>query len=698
MMLFKLSVKNIRKSIKDYTIYFLTLILAVAIFYMFNSLDSQQAMLVMSSSTRTVVELMVDLIAGVSVFVAVILGFLIIYANNFLIKRRKKEFGLYMTLGMGKGKISRILLIETVFIGLFSLTVGLLIGIFGSQLMSILVGKLFMADMSEFKFIFSKEALLKTCLYFGIMYVAVMLFNAVTISKCKLIDLLTASRKNEKVKMKNPVLCVAVFLTAVSLLGYAYYKVTGDIESLDTIDKLTGPVLMGCVSTFLIFWSMSGFILRLVQSRKNVYLRGTNLFVLRQIHNKINTTVVSMTIICLLLFMTISVLSSSLSLNNSMTKDLEEMTPVDINLYKTANLPETDEYTKVQIEDSRLSVSDTLKNAGMDMSLLKDVVEINIYATNELTLKDTLGDVCDEIREEYPFFPYDTAQEIVRLSDYNRIAKEYGIPEYELREDEYIILCNYDYIKDNARDRALAAGSKITVAGQEYNSRYKECQPGFIEMSTSHTNSGIILVPDSCKLTDEMKKLHFLSANYNVDTQEEKEKIESIFVNYGENSEDYGENSEVLDKILDSGIQLDGMTKIAIVESSRGVAVIIIFVAIYLGVIFLIASSAILALKELTENSDNKQRYTVLRRIGVDEGMINQALFRQIGIFFLLPLVLAVIHSVFGIQFALKLIALQVKPEDMLPSVIGTAVFLVAVYGGYFLATYTGSKNIIKED
>lgn len=698
MMLFKLSVKNIRKSIKDYTIYFLTLILAVAIFYMFNSLDSQQAMLVMSSSTRTVVELMVDLIAGVSVFVAVILGFLIIYANNFLIKRRKKEFGLYMTLGMGKGKISRILLIETVFIGLFSLTVGLLIGIFGSQLMSILVGKLFMADMSEFKFIFSKEALLKTCLYFGIMYVAVMLFNAVTISKCKLIDLLTASRKNEKVKMKNPVLCVAVFLTAVSLLGYAYYKVTGDIESLDTIDKLTGPVLMGCVSTFLIFWSMSGFILRLVQSRKNVYLRGTNLFVLRQIHNKINTTVVSMTIICLLLFMTISVLSSSLSLNNSMTKDLEEMTPVDINLYKTANLPETDEYTKVQIEDSRISISDTLKNAGMDMSLLEDVVEINIYATNELTLKDTLGDVYDEIREEYPFFPYDTAQEIVRLSDYNRIAKEYGISEYELREDEYIILCNYDYIKDNARDKALAAGSKITVAGQEYNSRYKECQPGFIAMSASHINNGIILVPDSCKLTDEMKEMHFLSANYNGDTQEEKEKIESIFVNYGEDFEDFGENSEVLDKILNSGIQLDGMTKIAIVDSSRGVAVTIIFVAIYLGIIFLIASSAILALKELTENSDNKQRYTVLRRIGVDEGMINQALFRQIGIFFLLPLVLAVIHSIFGIQFALKLIALQVKPEDMLPSVIGTAVFLVAVYGGYFLATYAGSKNIIKED
>lgn len=125
MMLFKLSVKNIRKSIKDYAIYFLTLILGVAIFYMFNSLDSQEAMLKASSSTLDIVGMLIDLISGVSVFVAIVLGFLIVYANNFLIKRRKKEFGLYMTLGMGKWQISRILVFETIFIGLFSLVIGI---------------------------------------------------------------------------------------------------------------------------------------------------------------------------------------------------------------------------------------------------------------------------------------------------------------------------------------------------------------------------------------------------------------------------------------------------------------------------------------------------------------------------------------------------------------------------------------------
>lgn len=693
-MLFKLSIRNIRKSIKDYTIYFLTLILGVAIFYMFNSLDSQEAMLEVSSSTREIVKLMVSMIAWVSVFVAVVLGFLIVYANNFLIKRRKQEFGLYMTLGMGKWQISRILLFETIFIGLLSLVVGMLAGVFGSQLMSILVAKLFKADLSKYEFVFSKAACLKTCLYFGVMYIAVMLFNTVTISKYKLIDLLTAVKKNEKVKMKNPFLCVVVFLGAAGVLGYAYYLVTAGIDYLDSADKLLGPIAMGVAATFLIFWSLSGFILKVVQSRKNIYLRGTNLFVLRQIHNKINTTVVSMTVICLLLFMTISVLSSALSLNRVLTKDLEEMTPVDINLNKVANLPDEDDYTKEQIADSQLPISATLKNNGFDMNLLKDIVEIDVYATNELTWGDSLGSVYDEVKKKFPMLQYDTAEMIVTLSDYNKLAKAYGIQQYELKDNEYIVLCDYTNMK-NLRDMALAKDSKITIAGKEYICKYEECQEGYIEMSGSHINTGIILVPDSCGLIEEMKKEHYLIADYNADTEEEKERIERIFV---DSNFVNGEVSELIKNLEEKGIQLDGATKINIIESSQGLATTITFIAIYLGIIFLIASSAILALKELTENSDNRQRYTVLRKIGVDERMINQSLFRQIGIFFLVPLVLAIIHSIFGIQFALKLVSVAVETKTMLPSVIATAIFLVVVYGGYFLATYTGSKNIISEE
>ena len=693
-MLFKLSIKNMKKSFKDYAIYFLTLVLGVAIFYMFNSLDSQEAMLQVSNSTRDIIKLMISMLGYVSVFVAVVLGLLIVYANNFLINRRKKEFGIYMTLGMGKRQISKIIILETIFVGIISLIVGLVIGIFASQFMSVLVAKMFEADMSNFQFVFSKTACIKTCVYFAVMYIAVMFFNTMTVSRYKLINLLNATKKNEKVKI-NPIISIIVFIGASCLLGYAYWKVTGDVHSLITADKLLPPILMGIIGTILVFWSLSGFILRVVQSIKNIYLKGTNMFVLRQINSKINTTVISMSVICLMLFMTISILSSSLSLRNTMQRELVEMTPVDLNLYKTVNLPESYmkygkevKTTEAQRADSRITIQETLKNNGLDMTLLKDVIEIPIYATNDLTMGDFLKNKLQSIKLEFPMLAFETAEEIVKISDYNKIASLYGIEQYELKENEYIVLCDFDGI-GTIRDRVLADENILEIAGKEYKSKYNECKSGFIMMSTSHTNTGIILVPDSCNLTDDMKEKQFLVANFNANTDEEKQEIEEIF---------RSNDSVLIQNLNENGLEIDGMTKISIIESSVGVATIVTFIAIYLGIIFLIASSAILALKQLTESSDNKQRYTILRKIGCDEKMINKSLFRQIAIFFGVPLILAIIHSVFGIQFAIELMSGLASKEDLLPSAVATIIIIGIIYGAYFMATYFGSKNIIKEE
>lgn len=208
MMLFKLSIKNITKSIKDYAIYFFTLVLGVAIFYVFNAIDSQTVMLNVSSSTSEIIRLMTTILGGVSVFVSFILGFLIIYASRFLIKRRNKEFGIYLTLGMSKRKISLILFFETLIIGVISLGVGLALGTVLSQLMSILVANMFEADLTKFQFTFSSSAALKTLLYFSIMYLIVMIFNTIIVNKCKLIDLLHGNKKSEKVKLKNPIIAL----------------------------------------------------------------------------------------------------------------------------------------------------------------------------------------------------------------------------------------------------------------------------------------------------------------------------------------------------------------------------------------------------------------------------------------------------------------------------------------------------------
>lgn len=562
--------------------------------------------------------------------------------------------------------------------------------------MSILVAKMFEADMSDFRFVFSGDSCVKTCIYFAVMYVAVMFFNTISVSKYKLINLLNASKKNEKVKIKNPFFCILVFIGAATLLGYAYWKVTGDVHSLDTAEKILPPILMGIVGTVAVFWSLSGFIIQVVQKMKNIYLKDTNMFVLKQINNKINTNAASMSVICLMLFMTISILSSSLALRNTMQRELIEMTPVDLNLYKIANLPESYiKYgkevitTKEQREDSKIPLLDTLKNNGLEANILKDIVEIPIYASNNLTLETFLSDKYEEIKSEFPGLLYSTAEDIVKVSDYNKIAKLYGIDEYELNDNEYIVLCNFTS-QANIRNKVLAdENHTLSIAGKQYRPKYNECKEGFIVMSTSHTNTGIILVPDNCHLTEDMKKISFLAANYNANTDEEKEKIEEIFTSG---------NSGFIQNLAENGLEIDGITKISIMEASVGIATIVTFIAIYLGIIFLIASSAILALKQLTESSDNKQRYTILRKIGCDEKMINKSLFRQIGIFFGAPLVLAIIHSVFGIQFAIEIMSGLASKEDLLPSAAATVIIIGVIYGAYFLATYYGSRNIIKED
>ena len=195
-MLFKLSLKNITKSIKDYAIYFLTLILGIAIFYVFNAIDDQVVMMDVSSSTYEIIKLMTTTLSGVSVFVSFVLAFLIIYSSRFLMKRRNKEFAIYLTLGMSKRKISFILFLETLLVGVLSLGVGIGIGFLLSQLMSIVVANMFEADLTKFEFIFSKGACIKTLIYFGIMYFVVMMFNTINISKYKLIDLINSNKKS----------------------------------------------------------------------------------------------------------------------------------------------------------------------------------------------------------------------------------------------------------------------------------------------------------------------------------------------------------------------------------------------------------------------------------------------------------------------------------------------------------------------
>lgn len=684
-MLFKISLKNIRKSLKDYTVYFFTLILGVAIFYVFNAIDSQSVMLDVRANVMDIIKLMNNMLSGVSVFVSCILGFLIIYASRFLIKRRNKEFGIYLTLGMSKRKISAILFFETLLIGIVSLVAGLVIGTILSQFMSVIVANMFDADMTKFKFIFSMKACVKTLIYFAIMYVLVMIFNTFSISRCKLIDLLNAGKKTEKVTMKNPVVCTIVFVIGVGILSYAYWMVTRGVKSINIINKIGVPIALGCVATFLIFWSVSGFMIRIFTSIKSVYYKGVNSFVLRQFCSKINTTVFSTTVICIMLFITISVLSAALSMKDSLSKDLDSMCPVDVQLAKYsydamseayATSQDMNEKDREMLEDSKLSIIETLNNSGFDaQKYFKDVAEYNIYNTG-LTVKDTLGDINTD---DYQFMA-DTIMPVMTIGDYNSVVRLYGNSTYELNDDEYIIVADYKNMV-MIRNQALKKGITLSVNGKEYKPRYNECKDGFVQIGVQNMNDGILVVPDNAVKPQQVRNMG-LSADYRADTKEERYSIETQLDNLMKN-------------ISFKKSFISWNSRIELAESSVGLGALVTFIALYLGIIFLISSAAILALRELSDSADNKERYGMLRKLGVDERMIDMALFKQIGIFFAFPLILALIHSVFGIKF-INIILATMGMSSMAASIGLTLAFVAVIYGGYFLITYLCSRSIIR--
>ncbi|MDE6665003.1 MAG: FtsX-like permease family protein [Ruminococcus sp.] len=680
-MLFKLSVSNIRKSFRDYAIYFFTLIIGVAVFYVFNAVGEQTVFLQVSQDTRYIIDLLKQMLDGVSVFVSVILGLLIVYASRFLMKRRNKEFALYLILGMGKSKISTILLIETIIIGLGSLGVGLLIGIGLSQLMSTLVANLFEADMTEYTFMVSSEAIIKTAIYFGIMYFVVMIFNSFMISKCKLINLLQSGKKSEKLKLKNPVLCVIIFIISACALGYAYYTAGWKTNDMSP-EKLVKMIAIGAVSTFLIFWSVSGMMLRVVMSMKKTYYKGLNSFTFRQISSKVNTTVASMTVICLMLFVTICTLSSAFSIRNSMNANLKEMCPVDFELCYAEYNNQNDQYKYVDIIEK---ANEYNYNFEEDFS---ESVHFHDYSNDNFTFADSFGS--HEMKEKYPFMDFGTRENIVKLSDYNALMRLYGRKEITLNENEFALMCDFKSMKA-IRDEALKTDKEINIFGHTLTSKYDECQDGFIDISSQHINTGFYVVPDSV-VDESYAKKDYLIGNYNAGTKEEKQAIEEKVINKYRDFFKYY-TSDVNDRNI--GYMSSINTRIDIAEATIGLGAMVTFLGLYIGLIFLISCAAILALKQLSESVDSISRYEMLRKIGAEESDISKSLFRQTGIFFLLPLLLACVHSVFGMKFSTYI--LEVFGTEKLAESIGfTSIMILLIYGGYFLITYLCSKSIIR--
>ncbi|ELC8430957.1 FtsX-like permease family protein [Clostridium perfringens] len=675
-MYFKIALNNVRKSFKDYSIYFLTLTLGVCIFYAFNSIGDQKAFLELGKRQAEYINILQRLISGISVFISCVLGGLILYANNFLVKKRKKELGIYMTLGMGKNKISKILTYETALVGIISLVVGLGVGIIVSQGISAFASKLFEVSLSNYKFLLSTDAILKTVLYFGIIFILVMLFNTFVISKYKLIDMLTAAKKNEDIKIKNPILTAIIFFISLGLLGVAYKLVIK--VGLNPTDRMfLVSIVLGILGTLLLFFSLAGFVLYVLQRNKNVYLKGLNIFVLRQMNSKINTNFLSMTVICLMLFLTISTLATGLSFKNALEKGLENTTPFDASA------------TYYIDEDSKIKTAEeSIKELGFKFNPEDKIVSYNEYKLEKTNLESLLNKNAEgkNIKDIVEAMTY-KGTNAISISSYNDIRALSGEKSVSLANNEVLISSNLGEV-ENTLKNILKNNEKIEIDGKEYKiannaliGEGKVIKEAF--ESTGMTNNFFtLIVPDN--IVSNLKPIaNKININFPKNSNEE-ERVQKLF-------------NEYRDGVVDSSKYgfVNGYTKARIYEDNNGMTNIVLFIGIYLGVIFLISSTAVLALQQLSEASDSIDRYKSLRRIGVSQKMINKSIFTQVSIYFGLPLVVALVHSMVAIKVVNAFLTVFNKP-DIGGSSLVTALIMVIVYGGYFYATYTGYKSTVK--
>ncbi|EIF6290548.1 ABC transporter permease [Clostridium perfringens] len=657
-MYFKLAFKNIKKSYKNYVIYFLTLIFGICIFYTFNSIESQSVMMELNEQKQSAFMMAEQLMGYFSVFIAFVLGFLIVYANNYLIKRRKKEFGIYMTLGMENGSLSKMIFLETLFIGAISLGIGVILGIILSQALSVLTAYMFQVDLTKFQFVFSPLGFKRTVLCFSIIYLVVLIFNFISVRKIKLIDLLTASKRNEKPTIKNLWVSVILFLVSVGILGIAYYKVIHDGIAFASFNALGLPILLGCIGTFIFFYSLTGFFLKVIQGNKKFYLRDLNMFVMKQISSKINTTFVSLSFICLMLFLAICTFSGGLGINRAINADLKDLTKFDVTFWS----------------NSGENIETLLNEKNIDISNIAKEDSNMVMYDSEVKYSDFLSKEGMTAMKNY--FPVDNDNDTLVIGEngYNNTLKLLGKEPVNLKENQYLAVGNIDEMKKWVNE-SLENGKKINISGKTLEPENKKYENINLYNFTMKGDILIFVVKDSL-----LEGLKPVSSRFNMmlkDNSNTKEELENV-----------------RDQLVES--QVYSITKKEIYDNAAGLGATMAYLGIYLGLIFIITSAVVLAIQQLTESTDNVERYRLLKEIGVDQKMINKAIFTQVGVYFMLPLSLAIVHSIVGLKISSTIVGVFGNASIM-PNIIITAIIFVIIYGGYFLATYLGAKKNINE-
>ncbi|MEJ8555245.1 ABC transporter permease [Tepidibacter sp. Z1-5] len=672
-MYLKIAMKNIRNSFKDYAIYFITLTLAVCIFYNFNSMNSQAVMYGIQN-----IGPLIKVISYLSVFMSIIFAGLIIYANKSLIKKRKKEFGIYATLGMSKNKIYQILIFETFIVGVISLIIGLLVGIVLSQGISVITGKLFEYDMTEYKFIISTSSINKTFIYFGIMFIIVMIFNTIVVSRHKLIDMINALKKNEDIKVKNPMISFIVFIISLIVLGKAYYLGLEFGCDPKASEPFT-PILLGSIGTVLFFFGLYGFLLLLLRKNEQIYLKKLNIFVIKQFTSKINTSFISMSIICLMLFSTIGILTSSLSINSDLEKKFKKVMPFDATI-------ELDVF------------NDEQKTKDIKKALEKIEFELDGYNYGFLdfyNIDTGISSLLNENSKEYLKEYYGKLDfgylDVIKISQYNEMRKLKGEPTINLKENEALLITDKDIFKELLKSiknqKQINIDNKSYVVKNDIDEK-EGC-------SNVYEGSLIAVIHD-----EDVKDMTKYSSTVNINLKEKNKEESEYKIKELKKEFEGTEYEEKKDELLNEyGTIVSVEIKDEYYNQIKNTIGMVLYMGLYIGFVFLISSAAVLAIQQLTEASDSLSRYKSLKKIGASDDMINKTIFTQILIHFMLPLSVAMVHFLVLIAIVNRLTTSSgILLRATIGPTLGALGCIIIIYGGYFYATYLSYKKIVKNN
>lgn len=613
-MFFKLALRNVRRSFRDYGVYLLTLTFGVCLFYTFNSLDGQGAIVYLAQKENPMVEVILSFMSIFSVFVAVVLACLILYANRFLLRRRKRELGTYLLLGLGQGQVSLVLVLETGLVALVSLVLGLGLGVLASQGLSRLTLSMFQISMEGMLGLhFSPAAAGKTVLYFGLIFLLVMFFSGVQVSRSKLLDLMQGDRRNEPLRQRPLKWAVVQCVLGVLCLGAAYALLLLFGMMILAMPMLCVPMLaLGTVGTLLIFRSLSGFVLRLAQSRPGFYYKNLNLFTLREWMSKVHSTYLAQTVICILLLLAMGITASSIGLNSTLDAATRGQAPFDI----------------------------TIQNQNGDVQQLDFDGELNAAG-------------------------FDTAEKLSWQRDFLIYYGDTAVT--GLYSSGVIGLTDYNILREKAGEGPYTGTLPAAIPWEEV------CR-----LVNNGLGMDMVVVDDATLDRLEVRRQIWV-ADYAGDKETTEQELLSAL-------------QQLPQKYL---TRTD--SRLMLYEDLMGSKILALFLGLYLGLTFLLAAAAVLALQQLSQGADNAGRYAILRRLGAQESMVSRCAVEQVALAFLLPLGLALIHSAVGMKAANDFIA-QAGKVDALQSTLFTALMLLVVYGGYFAATALACRRLALQD